>query len=114
MSAAITRELKREVERILRRLHIGTRLGLKYLVCAVSETTLDPNRTYLITKDLYWEIARKYKTTPSRVEQDIRSAICVCWENAKDDLTQIVGHHLPKRPTNKEFIDYIAFYIRSN
>lgn len=114
MSATITRELKWEVERILRRLHIGTRLGLKYLIYAVSETVLDPNRTYLITKDLYREIARKYKTTASRVERDIRSAICICWEKAGEDLTQIVGHHLPSRPTNKEFIDYIAFYIRSN
>lgn len=89
-------------------------MGLKYLIFAVSETVLNPNRIYLITKDLYREIARKYKTTPSRVERDIRSAICVCWENAKDELEQIAGCHLSKRPSNKEFIDYIAFYIRSN
>ena len=115
MSAAATCELKREVEKTLRRIHIGgTRLGLKYLVYAVSETVLNPNRIYLITKDLYWEIARIYKTTPSRVERDIRTAICTCWENAADDLSQIVGRHLSKRPTNKEFIDYIAFYIRNN
>lgn len=108
------RALKQEVEKTLRRLYInGTRLGLKYLVYAVSETVLEPERTRLITKDLYREIARKYKTTPNGVERDIRSAICVCWENAKEELDQMVGCHLVKRPTNKEFIDHIAFYIRN-
>lgn len=112
--AAADRALKQEVERALRRLHInGTLLGLKYLICAVTETVLDPDRTYLITKDLYREIARKYKTTPIRVERDIRSAICICWKNAGEELDQMVGRHLVKRPTNKEFIDHIAFYLRN-
>lgn len=112
--ATVDRALRQEVERALRRLHInGTILGLKYLTYAVAETVLDPERTYLITKDLYREIARKYKTTHLRVERDIRSAICICWKNAGEELDQMVGHHLIKRPTNKEFIDYIAFYLRN-
>ena len=115
MSVAVAnRALKRDVEKTLRRLHInGTLLGLKYLIYAVVETVLDPERTYLITKDLYREIARKYKTTPIRVERDIRSAICVCWKNAGEELDQMIGRHLIKRPTNKEFIDHIAFYLRN-
>ena len=112
MSATIPRELRREVERILRRLHIGTRLGLKYLVCAVSETTLDPSRTYLITKDLYWEIARKYKTTPSRVERAIRHAIEVAWDRGDlDTLQRFFGYTVSNtkgKPTNSEFIALIA------
>lgn len=111
--AAANRTLKRDVEKALRRLHInGTFLGLKYLVHAVSETVLNPDRTYLITKDLYREIARRYKTTPSRVERDMRWVIHISWENAREELDQMVGHHLVKRPTNREFIDHIAFYIR--
>lgn len=106
--------LKQEVEKVLRRLHInGTRLGLKYLIYAVSETVIDQNRTYLITKDLYREIARKYKTTATRVERDMRWAIGICWENAGEELDRMAGRHLSKRPTNKEFIDCVAFYIRS-
>lgn len=112
--AAVDRALKQEVERALRRLHInGTLLGLKYLIHAITETVLDPSRTYLITKDLYREIARKYKTAPLRVERDIRTAICICWKNAREELDQMVGRHLVKRPTNKEFVDLVAFYIRS-
>lgn len=114
MSTVMTRDTKRDVEKILRRLHINTNSGLKYLIWAISETVSDPNRTYLITKDLYWEIARKYKSTPTRVERNIRTAIRICWENAKEDLEELVGHHLTRRPTNKEFIDHIAFYVRSN
>lgn len=115
MSTAVTgRALKREAEKALRFLRInGTFTGLKYLVYAVSETALDPDRTYLITKDLYREIAHKYKTTPSRVERNMRWAIHISWNDSRNEFDQMAGYHLVKRPTNKEFIDLVAFYIRS-
>lgn len=113
--AAANRTLKRDVEKALRRLHItGKFLGLKYLIYAVTETVLDPERTRLITKDLYLEIARKYKTTASRVERDMRWVIRICWKEAREELEEMAGLHLLKQPTNREFIDYIAFYIRNS
>ena len=115
MSVAVAdRALKQKVERALRRLHItGKLLGLKYLIYAITETVLDPERTRLITKDLYREIAKKYKTSASRVERDMRWAIHICWKEAKEELEEMAGLHLLQRPTNREFIDYIAFYIRN-
>lgn len=86
-NALADRALRGEVERTLRCLHINeTIMGLKYLVYAVSETVIDPNRTYLITKDLYREIARKYKTTPTRAERDICWAIHISWESARNRI----------------------------
>ena len=105
--------LERQIEKILRSIHInGTMKGLRYLTYAIAETVRDPARTNLITKDLYWEIAHVYKTTASCVERDMRWAICISWECAKKKLDQIAPCHLVKRPTNKQFIDLVAFYIR--
>lgn len=108
------RVLDRLAEEVLRSLHIpGTLKGLSYLTYAVSETVKDPRRTDFITKDLYHEIARQYGTKALSVERAMRGAIRVSWENARNELDQMAGYHLVKRPTNKEFIDLVAFYIRS-
>ena len=107
-------ELWQTAERTLRRLRIGGKLkGLRYLTYAITETVKNPYRTEGITKDLYHEIARKYGVTASKVERNIRKAICVSWTNAKKELDQMAGYHLVKRPTNSEFIDLVAYYIRS-
>ena len=106
--------LEQRAEAILRSLHInGTLKGLGYLTYAVSETVRDPRRTEYITKDLYLEIARAYGTTASRVERAMRWSIRFSWEFCRKELDQMAGYHLVKRPTNREFIDFVAFYIRS-
>ena len=115
MSVEISeRLLARLVETVLRSLHIpGTIKGLLYLTHAVTATVQDPHRTELITKDLYPEIARAYNATPAGVDRAMRGAICMSWETARNELDQMAGYHLVKRPTNREFIDLVAFYIRS-
>ena len=102
------------VELALRKLHItGKLIGLRYLVYAIAETVKDPNRTQLITKDMYPEIARKFGTKDTRVERTIRSAINNCWRNSnREQLNEMAGYHLERCPTNIEFIDLVATYIR--
>ena len=108
------RPLEQQVEAVLRSLYVkGTLKGLRYLTYAVSETVKEPRRTELITKDLYREVARAYDATASRVERAMRWAIHISWEHAREELDQMAGYHLVKRPTNREFIDLVAFYIRS-
>ena len=114
MSAVRDRILDHLAETMLRSLHIpGTVDGMAYLTYAVSETVKDPQRTKFITKDLYWEIARTYHTKATNVERAMRWAIQASWNNGRNELDQIAGYHLVNRPTNKEFIDLVAFYIRS-
>lgn len=101
------------VETVLRRLRISGKLkGLWYLNYAVIETVKDPFRTMLITKDLYPEIAKAHRTTIPRVERAIRTAVQSCWDNGRNELDQMAGYHLVKRPSNTEFIDLVAAYIR--
>ena len=69
-----------------------------------------------ITKQLYPDLAKKYKTTPSRVERAIRHAIEVAWNRGQIETTQnIFGYTVNSnkgKPTNSEFIAMIADKLR--
>lgn len=107
-------QLEQEAERLLRSLHISGKLcGLQYLTYAVAKAVRDPGATRYITKELYPEIARRFGATASRVERTIRTAVAYSWKHAKrETLNEVAGYHLIERPTNSEFIDFAAAYIR--
>lgn len=69
-----------------------------------------------ITKRLYPDIAKLYKTTPSRVERAIRHAIEVAWANGNRELIDnIFGYTIDShkgKPTNSEFLALMVDYIR--
>ena len=69
-----------------------------------------------ITKVLYPDIAKKYKTTVSRVERAIRHAIEVSWNRGDWDLMEeVFGHSVDidkAKPTNSEFIATVADKLR--
>ena len=69
-----------------------------------------------ITKVLYPTIAKKYQTTPSRVERAIRHAIEVAWSRGRmETLDALLGYTINTgkgKPTNSEFIALIADKIR--
>ena len=69
-----------------------------------------------ITKLLYPDLAKKYKTTPSRVERAIRHAIEVAWNRGQiETVESIFGYTINSnkgKPTNSEFIAMIADKLR--
>ena len=69
-----------------------------------------------ITKILYPDIAKKYQTTPSRVERAIRHAIEVAWNRGNTDtLNSMFGYTINTgkgKPTNSEFIALISDKLR--
>lgn len=69
-----------------------------------------------ITKQLYPDLAKKYKTTPSRVERAIRHAIEVAWNRGQiDTVDAIFGYTVNSnkgKPTNSEFIAMVADKLR--
>ncbi|MGL4818627.1 MAG: sporulation transcription factor Spo0A [Bacilli bacterium] len=69
-----------------------------------------------ITKVLYPEIAKKYKTTSSRVERAIRHAIEVAWSRGNyESISALFGHTVSMskaKPTNSEFIAMVADKLR--
>lgn len=69
-----------------------------------------------VTKELYPSIAKKFSTTPSRVERAIRHAIEVAWSRGNVDLIhKLFGHTVNSdrgKPTNSEFIAMVADKLR--
>ena len=90
--------------------------GYQYLREAIMMTVEDIDVINQITKQLYPDIARKFKTTSSRVERAIRHAIEIAWGRGQLETVQnIFGYtvNLSKgKPTNSEFIAMIADKLR--
>ena len=81
--------------------------GYQYLREAIMMVVQDIDVINQITKQLYPEIAERYRTTPSRVERAIRHAIEVAWARGKNDAVEsIFGYTISasKRQTNKQRI----------
>ena len=76
----------------------------------------DINSVNQITKILYPDIAKKYHTTPSRVERAIRHSIEVAWGRGNQKTVEsIFGYTVSAnrgKPTNSEFIAMIADKLR--
>ena len=108
--------LTTNIEVTLRKLNIpGNLHGMWYLLYAIKRTVKDPLYIRYITKSVYVDAAKFYRSTPSRVERAMRFAIRTCWcSDGKKEFEQMTGYHLPKCPTNSEFIDLVAFYIRQH
>ena len=90
--------------------------GYQYLREAIMMVVQDIDIINQITKQLYPDIADKYKTTPSRVERAIRHAIEVAWGRGQADVVEnIFGYTISAskgKPTNSEFIAMIADKLR--
>ena len=90
--------------------------GYQYIRSAIMMVIEDMELLNYITKQLYPTIAKKYKTTSSRVERAIRHSIEVAWNRGKPEtMDEIFGYTVDTgkgKPTNSEFIAMVADRIR--
>ena len=90
--------------------------GYHYLRDGIMMVVSDIEIINQITKQLYPDLAKKHKTTPSRVERAIRHAIEVAWSRGQlDTVNSIFGYTISSskgKPTNSEFIAMIADKLR--
>ena len=90
--------------------------GYHYLRESIILATEDAEIINSVTKRLYPTVAKKGKTTPSRVERAIRHAIEVAWDRGDVDvLNSYFGytiHNGRGKPTNSEFIAMISDRLR--
>ena len=109
--------LQISITKILHELGIPSHIkGYQYIREGVSVLYEHPEIVGGITKELYPDIAGKFKTTVSRVERAIRHAIEVSWNRGNWDLMEeIFGHSVDidkAKPTNSEFIVTVADKLR--
>lgn len=111
------RNLENDVTNIIHEIGVPAHIkGYQYLREAIMMSVTDMEMLNSITKILYPSIAKKFQTTPSRVERAIRHAIEVAWSRGKmDTIDELFGytiHNGKGKPTNSEFIALIADKIR--
>ena len=86
--------------------------GYGYLREGIKMTIECPYIINSVTKELYPSIAKKFQTTPSKVERAIRHAIEVAWNRGRiDAINAIFGARIylgAEKPTNSEFIALVA------
>lgn len=109
--------LEADVTEIIHEIGVPAHIkGYQYLRDAIIMSVNDMEMLNSITKILYPTIAKKYQTTPSRVERAIRHAIEVAWSRGKmDTIDEMFGytiHNGKGKPTNSEFIALITDRIR--
>lgn len=107
-------ELKDEVEKSLTSLHIPKHFdGYRYFTFAIALNIENPERVRYITKDIYPDTAMRFRSTVSRVERAMRTAVRVCWlTGGRETLNQMAGYHLIQRPSNSQFIKIVSGYMR--
>ena len=86
--------------------------GYHYLREAIICSVNDKEMLESVTKLLYPAVAKKFSTTPSRVERAIRHAIEIAWDRGDiDTLNSFFGYTINTgkgKPTNSEFIALIT------
>lgn len=103
-----------DAERLLRLLGVTGKLsGFRYAVYMIEQVRDQPDNVLLITKRLYKQTADHFGTSPSCVERNLRTLIQNCWSHLDHDfLNVIAGTQLMYPPTNSQFIDILAAYLR--
>lgn len=105
--------LERQVTEIIHDIGIPAHIkGYQYIREAIIMAVQDMKIIDAVTKLLYPAVARKFQTTPSRVERAIRHAVEVAWDRGNvDTLNSYFGYTIQGskgKPTNSEFIAMIA------
>ena len=109
--------LQRRVTTVIHEVGVPAHIkGYQYVREAIVIAVQDIEVINGVTKVLYPEVAKRYNTTPSRVERAVRHAIEVAWDRGDlETLQNYFGYTVSNtkgKPTNSEFIAMIADKIR--
>ena len=109
--------LQRQVTEVIHEVGVPAHIkGYQYVREAIVIAVQDMEVINAVTKVLYPEVAKRYNTTPSRVERAVRHAIEVAWDRGDlETLQRYFGYTVSNtkgKPTNSEFIAMIADKIR--
>lgn len=112
-----SRNLSAYVTRLMLELGVPAHLrGYHYLREAILMSVEDMELVGSVTKLLYPDVAKRFKTTSQKVERAIRNAIEVSWNRGNTEIfEEVFGYSClagKNRPTNSEYIAGIADKVR--
>lgn len=91
-----------------------THLGFRYLCYGLELALENEDYLLLLTKALYPDIARHFKTTANCVEHNIRNALQTAWQRKQmqERLEEMAGCHYVKCPSNGEVLSILVSYCQ--
>jgi two-component system response regulator (stage 0 sporulation protein A) len=112
-------DLEAKVTSIIREIGVPPHIvGYQYIREAVIHILNSKDTYNAVTKVIYPAVAKKFCTTPQKVERAIRNAIEIAWQRGNpDSMDALFGYNISfnkGKPTNSEFIAMIAEKIKMN
>lgn len=87
--------------------------GFYHTACAVALCTEQPERLLLVTKWLYPEVAKQYRTNWKAVEHSIRTVGRCIWRENRTLLEQLARRPLAEKPRNAQLLAILAASLDS-
>ena len=72
-----------------------------------------PDRLLLVTKWVYPDVARQYKTSWKAVEHNIRTVNEIVWQKSGSLLGQLAGRELREKPSNAQLLAILSYSLLS-
>lgn len=88
-------------------------IGFFHTAYAVALCAEEPERLLEVTKGLYPEVARQYKTNWKAVERNIRTVGKVIWHQNRPLLETLARRHLIQRPRNTQLLAILTASLDS-
>jgi len=112
-----TKNIDVEVTKMIQQMGVPAHVkGYQYLRESIVAVIKEVSLLGAVTKELYPMIAKRYATTPSRVERAIRHAIELAWDRGNIEfMNKFFGYTINVdrgKPTNSEFIAMVADKLR--
>ena len=82
--------------------------GFFHTAYAISLCVEQPDRLLLVTKWLYPEVAKQYRTNWKAVERNIRTVSCIIWREGRPLLEELAHRHLEQKPRNAQMLAILA------
>ena len=83
-------------------------IGFFHTASALSLCKEQPDRLLLVTKWLYPEVARQYKTNWKAVERNIRTVSRIIWREGRPLLEKLARRPLRQKPCNTQLLSILA------
>lgn len=87
-------------------------MGYFHASYAVMLAMKRPDSLLLVTKWLYPDVAKEYRTTAAAVERNIRTVVNLVWDQSSDELEKLARRRLTHKPTASQFISILAYGLR--
>lgn len=106
--------MQTEVYDLLYRLGITANYtGFFHTTFALQLCVEQPERLLLVTKWVYPDVAKRYKTNWKAVERNIRTVNGIVWEQNRPYLEELTGRGLPHKPSNAQLLAILVYSLLS-